>query len=199
MRVYCCGSSGTGKTTLCEHISNRYGFKKLPSAAREVFAGFGYASFEALMARPEAYEEFQTRVMRRQIEMEEEFGENFVADRCVDHFAFTALYATGLSRMYRTTSAVAYLDRLKKRSLDGSSLVFFVEPSRVVNAAARADPQGRAEYLDYDAVNQFAGAVKFILQSNGVRYFWINTDSRPERESFVDAQIDAAIGMPGTV
>jgi hypothetical protein len=199
MRVYLTAPSGSGKTTIAEHIASKYGLRKLPSAARQVFAGFGYASFEALMARPEAYAEFQNQVAARQCSLEEEFGDNFVSDRCVDHFAFRALYGTGSHRAYQNDQAQRYLHGLRKRSEAGTSLVFLVRPSRVVNAAALADPQGREAYLDWESVNRMAGAIQFILESNGIVYYWIDTDDRLDREKFVGAQIDAAIGLPGAV
>lgn len=90
-RVAFCGASGTGKSTLAEWVSDRYGLPLNPVGSRSVAQAMGFATAYDTDAAGKR-SEFQNRLVREKIAWEAERGE-FVTDRCTfDNLAYSMLH-----------------------------------------------------------------------------------------------------------
>jgi hypothetical protein len=91
MRVGFCGASGTGKTTLAEHIRDKYGVPMTPVGSRSVSRAMGFASpYEVDAAGKRA--EFQRRFLREKLAWEAEH-DSFVTDRStLDLIAYWSMH-----------------------------------------------------------------------------------------------------------
>lgn len=190
MRVYFCGSSGAGKTTCAAAVASRYGMKLLPSASRRALAESGFDTYALLLADEDGVRRFQEAVFRIQCEMEDDG--DFVSDRCVDHFVYQMMYAGMDESVYQSREGRRYVVELGFRAGSGSAVVFHVPPTRKVFEAALTQNE-RSEFLEWDAVNRFDGAIRFILWSNDVLHTRITTDDIDERCELAYSVIDAAI------
>lgn len=90
MKIQLAGAGGTGKTTLAQKISDKYGLTLLTSAAREVQKEFGLTTEnDQFRMSAEARFSMQMEIVRRQWKLYNE-TDSYVADRCViDQIAYT--------------------------------------------------------------------------------------------------------------
>ena len=194
MRILLAGCSGSEKTTCAEYLGEKYNLKVLPSAARAAFAKTGASSYAKLMGDPLEYGNFQRAVMMEQIRMENHAGSDYVSDRSVDQFAFCAIYGSGF-QAWNEPAGQGYLKRLKARTIAGEALVVRVAPTREVLEAALAQGS-RTEYLQWDRMNQFDGAVQFILKACDIPHKVLHVADLPVRKACLDLWIRELRGEP---
>lgn len=91
MRIALTGASGTGKTTLAQHISEAHGLPINPVGSRSVSKAMGFDSpYDVDRAGKRA--EFQRRLLIEKLEWESAH-ESFVADRTpLDNLAYTIMH-----------------------------------------------------------------------------------------------------------
>src|SRR5579884_1906638 len=91
MRIAFCGASGTGKTTLAEHVAKKYGLEMNPVGSRSVAKDMGFESpYDADKAGRRA--EFQRRLVDSKREWEATH-DSFVTDRTTfDNLTYMALH-----------------------------------------------------------------------------------------------------------
>jgi len=183
-RVYFVGSSGTGKTTLAAHVTKKWGLSPLPSASRSVQQESG-RSYADLRADLDAYNSFQLDVFKRQVKNEAEATGNYVSDRAFDFLIYTAMYGTVAWQIARSDTFRDYMTGLRLHD-DGAALMFFVRPTRETWRAAMKQNQ-RREFLKWEDVLRFDGAVKLILESHEMSYITIDTPVLADRIRQVDA------------
>ena len=186
-RVYFVGSSGTGKTTLAGHVTKKWGLLPLPSASRSVQAESG-KSYAELRADLDAYDSFQLAVFKRQVENEAKAAGNYVSDRAFDFLIYTAMYGTVAWQIARSDTFRDYMTGLRL-SDDGPALVFFVRPTRETWRAAMKE-NARREFLKWEDVLRFDGAVKLVLESHEMSYITIDTPVFADRVRQVDAVLN---------
>lgn len=93
MRIAITGSHGVGKTTLAQRLACDLGVSLLKEAAREVAAELYYPNTASIAFAPmDKKEDFQNKVLQRQI-TNEAVNRNFISDRAViDIYAYSAYY-----------------------------------------------------------------------------------------------------------
>src|ERR1041384_5815813 len=89
MRIYFVGSHATGKTTLCRHVSRRYGLPMITEVARAVLAEME-TCLDALRTDMDLVGEYQERVFARQVAVEHQHDGRFVSARALDHLPHAA-------------------------------------------------------------------------------------------------------------
>lgn len=186
IRVYLTGASGSGKTTLAKYISETFGLMQLPSISRVLMSRMGLTDkdFGKLLANKDEYTKFQRMILTAQFNLEEdeEYREknSFVSDRCVDHVIY-GTFGSGLGPYYAVSDDLAYyVEKLKKPN----SIVFFVRPTRECWRAAVEEGR-RLEFLDWDDMMRFDGALQLYLDFNDVQYVSIRTADMEERKKIV--------------
>jgi predicted ATPase len=178
MKIYFTGCHGSGKTTLARYTSTKYDTPLLPEVARMVLAE-RELQVDTLRSDIIAVNNYQTSVFTRQIE-EEKKHSSFVSDRClIDAAVYAAQHSLIASKLIRSAEFKSYLDELRT-----NSIIFFVRPSK---ATLKSD--GVREHLNWDGIVAIDAMIKFVLETNSIRYFQINTDNMQERIRLVDAVI----------
>ena len=86
MRIYFVGSHATGKTTLCRHVSRRYGLPMISEVARAVLAEME-TCLDVLRTDMDLVAEYQERVFARQIAV---LGHDRAVDEPDHHVRATA-------------------------------------------------------------------------------------------------------------
>lgn len=186
-RIYFVGASGVGKTTLAAHVEKKYGFPRLPSAARTTLAEFGEKDFSAVLNDRERYAAYQHAVFKRQVKMEAEAEGHYVSDRAFDHLVYSALYGTIAWQIARSDAYREYMTGLRCHD-DGPALFFLVRPTRAAFRQARKDGD-RKEYLVWEDICRFDGCMKLLLESNEMSYVSIDTPHLNDRIRLVEAII----------
>src|SRR5262249_12865207 len=98
VRIYFVGSHATGKTTLCRHVSRRYGVPMITEVARAVLAEME-TGLDALRTDMDLVAEYQERVIARQVAVERQHADHFVSDRAFDNLAYVAEHTTNAAAM----------------------------------------------------------------------------------------------------
>jgi hypothetical protein len=189
--IYFVGAAGTGKTTLATHIASKFHLPVLPSAARTVFDELYKATFKdwiTLMKDQQAYKEYQGFVLARQIDMENAAGGNFVTDRAFDNLIYTAMYGIDAHETFWSERFSDYLKKLVQPTKDFKPVLFFVRPSMECNDAALADGK-RSEFLVWEDVLRFDGALDFLMSITKVPHIPISTPRLRERKALIDAVV----------
>lgn len=179
MRVYFCGASSVGKTTLARMVAQRRGLRLLGEVARGVLAEREYPGGLTAMGGDLAeLTAYQVQVFERQIAMERLEGDNYVSDRAMDNLAYAAARAEPgtVARLLRSGGFPAYLERVR------SGAVFLVRPHRDL---VRAD--GVRFDAEWDEVVRTDGAVLALLAALDVPYVPVSCRDLADRLRVVDA------------
>jgi hypothetical protein len=176
MRIYFIGAHSTGKTTMARYVSRQTGLPLLPEVARMVLAERELA-METLRSDLDVVDSFQEEIFRRQMQVEKDI-DSFVSDRSFDNLAYAAQHARVLHKILNQKGLRQYIDGLKLPDVT----LFYIRP---VHATLRND--GIRETIDWDELIRIDGAIKFMLEMWGLRYFMISTGSMQERARLVDS------------
>lgn len=193
-RVFFCGSSGTGKTTLAEFVHATFGLPLIQldgAALAEQYGGF------AVLARDRAAADaYQLERTRRRIDLILASAGGCVSEHSIDEAAYSAFEARICWQIARGEPFQALVRHL--RGLDdriNATVLFHLRPNRLVNEAARnADAGRRDRFLDWDYVNQIDGAITYLLESHEIPYVPIDTPSLPDRRKLVQRVVTLATG-----
>jgi len=174
MRIYFVGSHATGKTTLCRHVSRRYGLPMITEVARAVLAEME-TCLDALRTDMELVAEYQERVFARQVAVEHQHDGRFVSDRAFDNLAYVAEHTTNAAAMMNDQRFRDYMRWVS----DG--VVFFLRPhhSLLKDDGVRAG-------VSWDSVVRIDGMVKLMLEQHGIAYLPIESVSMQERVRVVE-------------
>jgi predicted ATPase len=106
MRIALCGASGTGKTTIANHVAQKYGLPINPIGSRSVAKAMGFESpYDVDKAGKRA--EFQRCLLEEKRAWENDH-EAFVTDRTtLDNLAYTVLHAVHTIDEEEMTKSVA--------------------------------------------------------------------------------------------
>src|SRR5262245_27790133 len=174
MRIYFVGSHATGKTTLCRHVSRRYGLPMITEVARAVLAEME-TCLDALRTDMELVAEYQERVFARQVAIEHQHDGRFVSDRAFDNLAYVAEHTTNAAAMMNDQRFRDYMQWVSE------GVVFFLRPhpSLVKEDGVRAG-------VSWDSVLRIDGMVKLMLELHRVAYLPIESVSMQERVRAVE-------------
>lgn len=177
MRVYFCGASSVGKTTLARLVAKKYKLHLLHEVARNVLAERQYPGGLAAMAGDLGeVTSYQVEVFERQIAAEDSAGDDFVSDRMADNLVYAAIRAEAGTVHRLLAKEDGYLERVR------SGIVFFVRPHRHLlrNDGVRADAV-------WDEVLRQDGAVMMLLHLLHIPYIPISCPEIADRLRVVEA------------
>jgi len=120
---------------------------------------------------------FQEEIFKRQLDIEKG-QKSFVSDRSFDNLAYAAQHARVLNRVLESKRLKEYIRNMKGKD----TFLFYIRP---VKATLRND--GTREIVDWDEILRIDGAIKFMLEMWGLKYFMICSSSMQERTRLVDA------------
>src|SRR6187551_3817523 len=174
MRIYFVGSHATGKTTLCRHVSRRYGLPMISEVARAVLAEME-TGFDALRTDMELVGEYQERVFARQIAVEQQHEGRFVSDRAFDNLAYVAEHTTNAATMMNDQRFHDYMKWVRE------GIVFFLRPHQSL-----LKDDGVRAGVSWDSVLRIDGMVKLMLEQHGISYLPLESVSMQERVRAVE-------------
>jgi len=169
MRIYFVGSHATGKTTLCRHVSRRYGLPMISEVARAVLAEMETA-LDALRTDMELVAEYQERVFARQVAVERSHEGRFVSDRAFDNLAYVAEHTTNAGAMMNDARFRDYMKWVSQ------GIVFFVRPHQSL-----LKDDGVRAGVSWDSVLRIDGMVKLMLEQHQISYLPLESVSMQER------------------
>jgi nicotinamide riboside kinase len=169
MRIYFVGSHATGKTTLCRHVSQRYGLPMITEVARAVLAEME-TSLDALRTDMELVGEYQQRVFARQVAIEKLHNGTFVSDRAFDNLAYAAEHTTIVADLLDDTRFREYMQWVSE------GVVFYLRP----HASLLRDDGVRAG-VSWESVLRIDGMIKLMLEQYRISYLPLDSVSMQER------------------
>ncbi len=174
MRIYFVGSHATGKTTLCRHVSRRYGLPMISEVARAVLAEME-TSLDALRTDMDLIADYQERVFARQVEVEHAHKGRFVSDRAFDNLAYVAEHTTNAAQMMNDQRFHDYMKWVAE------GIVFFLRPHQSL-----LKEDGTRAGVSWDSVLRIDGMVKLMLEQHQISYLPIESVSMQERVRAVE-------------
>ena len=174
MRIYFVGSHATGKTTLCRHVSRRYGLPMITEVARAVLAEME-TCLDALRTDMELVAEYQERVFARQVAVERQHEGRFVSDRAFDNLAYVAEHTTNAAAMMNDQRFHDYMRWVSE------GVVFFLRPHQSL-----LKDDGIRAGVSWDSVLRIDGMVKLMLEQHGIAYLPLESVSMQERVRAVE-------------
>lgn len=174
MRIYFVGSHATGKTTLCRHVSQRYGLPMITEVARAVLAEME-TSLDTLRTDMDLVGEYQQRVFERQVAIEKLHNGTFVSDRAFDNLAYAAEHTTIVADML---SDPRFRDYMKWVS---EGVVFYLRPH-----ASLLREDGVRAGVSWESVLRIDGMIKLMLEQYRISYLPIDSVSMQERVRAVE-------------
>jgi predicted ATPase len=174
MRIYFVGSHATGKTTLCRHVSRRYGLPMISEVARAVLAEMETA-LDALRTDMDLVGEYQERVFARQVAVERSHEGRFVSDRAFDNLAYVAEHTTNAAVMMNDARFRDYMKWVSE------GVVFFVRPHQSL-----LKDDGVRAGVSWDSVLRIDGMVKLMLEQHQISYLPLDSVSMQERVRAVE-------------
>lgn len=174
MRIYFVGSHATGKTTLCRHVSQRYGLPMITEVARAVLAEME-TSLDALRTDMELVGDYQKRVFARQVAIEKLHNGTFVSDRAFDNLAYAAEHTTIVADMLNDPRFCEYMQWVAE------GVVFYLRP----HASLLRDDGVRAG-VSWESVLRIDGMIKLMLEQYRISYLPIDSVSMQERVRAVE-------------
>ena len=183
MRIYFVGSHATGKTTLCRHVSRRYGLPMISEVARAVLAEME-SSLDALRTDMELVAEYQKRVFERQVQVERLQGTGFVSDRAFDNLAYAAEHTLVLADLFNSEDYRKYVEWVSQ------GIVFFVRPHKDL-----LKEDGVRAGVTWESVLRIDGMIKFMLEQSRIPYLPIESVAMQERARAVDFVLKRTAGL----
>lgn len=199
-RVYFCGGSGGGKTTLAEHVSKAFNLSPLPSAAKAARESMGLTEEQAHRLTGADRDHYQMARWYAQVQIERDAvrtrPNGWVSERCIDPLVYTSAYAGASSEMFRGAEFTEAFDRLRGFPTQGvyhdnATVVFLVRATRESIEAA-ADGR-RDRFLDWDQNQRHEGALEWLLESNRILYFPVAGGTLIERVRLVTRVVALAV------
>jgi len=185
LKVYLVGAHSTGKTTILNHISERFEVNVIKETAREIIQKYG-GSLSEIRSNLDLSKKFQRDILQHQIQKEKRTDCPFVADRGLDILAYFAEYTKDLSNIIEKDYVKNYINSYKEDDV----IVFFIRPHNdlieedgirqdvSINDLYKMDGHIKFmfEYFDIDYIsisdkhlNERVRAVETILKNNGIR------------------------------
>lgn len=167
MRIYFCGPSASGKTTLAEWVAHELSLPVVESAARRLQREYGATPDEVRRGGRFA-DLMHENIIRTQISLEQRFiavKASFVSERCLDGVTYGIFQSSVARRVFTSPLFSWYTQQLCLPE----AVVFLVQPMREAYEAAQAEGD-RAAWLDWEEINQMYGSMLTLLQILGIPY-----------------------------
>lgn len=180
MKVYFVGAFSEGKTTIKKKIADRFSFLAVPEQFRVVVAEHEeIKSLSEFRINTTNVARLQQETIIRQHEAELEAyakNKNIVACRSIDSLTFMAFFGE-IGSTYKVRDCEVYKSYVQWIKED--SLTFFLQPNRkLINNDGFRD-------TDWDLALQISGAVRMLLEYEGIDYIPIETASSADREKII--------------
>ena len=182
MRVYFAGAFSEGKTSLKNKIAEHYKLTPIPEQVRVISAEREIVSLEKLRIDTSSIDEFQWETLKRQFESEKIIGKNFVSCRCIDNVAFLAFFGSRghLSAVRATKVYKDYVEWLKR---DDVTIFYMLPQKRLITGDGFRD-------TDQDLALQISGAVRMVLEMEGLNYIPVHPLAASDRERIIFNYLD---------
>lgn len=171
LKIFLVGAHSTGKTTILEHIYERYNINKIHETAREIIQKYG-GSLKDIRCDLELSKRFQRDIIEQQIEKEKRTDNPFIADRGLDIIAYFCEHTLDTSEILSKDYVREYLNKYK----DDESVVFFIRPEKCL-----IEDDGVREDLSPEDIYKMDGIIKYILESYNINYITLRTKNLNER------------------
>lgn len=175
-RIYLCGAHSTGKTTILEHVSERFEVNTVKETAREIIQKYG-GNLCDIRSNLEISKKFQRDILQQQIQKEKRTEEPFIADRGLDILAYFSEYTKDLSRVVEKEYVKNYIESYK----DDDVIVLFIRPHKDL-----IEEDGIREDLTIEDLHKMDGHIKFIFEYFDIDYISIDTKHLNERVRAVE-------------
>lgn len=164
-------------------VKQHYNLPMITEVARSVL-GELETDFAHLRTDVDLVGEYQKEVFCRQMEVEKQYGDNFVSDRAFDNLAYAADHTLVLHQLLAPPSGpnsvfTAYLEHFR------TGIVFFLRPHPELckNDLVRQDAQ-------WTSVVRIDGMVKLLLELFEIPYIPIESLSMQERVRAISYILD---------
>jgi predicted ATPase len=178
MRIYFCGPSASGKTSVANELAKRLGLPQVPSAARQVLAALGCTPQQVRDRNDEASSTYQHAVFATQLANEKaaDQGRGFISDRCIDVLVYASFQSRAAHSIYMTQEFADYGASL----CSADALVFLFAPWREGVEAAQ-QTQERSMWLQWDELNRWYGGARVMLDCCAIPYVPVESENFEER------------------
>ena len=122
---------------------------------------------------------FQEALVVKQVELETKAGDNFVTERSIDPFIYTAFQADNTCALWAKYGLKRIADLTRP-----DVVLLLVAPS--YHAFQYAQRQGeRRAWLDWEEINRMYGAMRFLLEVSAIPYTPVLPGDRREQLALV--------------
>lgn len=183
MRIYFAGAFSEGKTLLKNKVAKEYNLTAIPEQVRVIAGERELESLAPIRIHPDQVEEFQIETLKRQFESEKAVGDNFVSCRCIDNVAFLGFFG-GRYSLNRLRNSKIYKEYINWLTM-GDEVIFYMLPHKnLISSDGFRD-------TDWELALQISGAVKMVLEMEGVRYIPVHPLAASDRERIIFNYIDS--------
>lgn len=176
MRMYLIGAHSTGKTTILEHILDRYEINAIKETAREIIPKYG-GDLEEIRSNLDMTKKFQRDILQQQIEKEKRTNKPFIADRGLDILAYFAEHTKDLSNITKKDYVIEYIESYKEDDV----ITIFVRPHESL-----IKEDGIRENLSKKDLYRIDGSIKFMLEYFNIDYITLDSKHLNERIRLVE-------------
>lgn len=176
MRIYLVGAHSTGKTTLLNYVRESYNINTISEVARDVINKYG-GSLRKIYNDIYVAEMFQMDIIEEQMRREKETEPPFICDRSLDILAYFANYTKCTENVLKNEYVQRYIETFK----DPDVVVMLIYPKMEL-----LEGDGIRVDLDTEDIFIIHGMIKYILESNNIKYMLLNTKNQNERARFLD-------------
>lgn len=188
MRVYFAGAFSEGKTSLKNKVAIKYGLTPIPEQVRVISAEQEIISLEKLRADTAAVEKFQIEALHRQFESEKPYKNGLVSCRCIDNVAFLGFFGKRDS-LYTLRKSETYLNYVEWLSEPDVEIFYILPQKKLISSDGFRD-------TDWELALQISGAVRMILEVEGLKYVPIHPLSAADRERLIFNYLDNVRQLP---
>lgn len=185
MRIYLAGAFGEGKTLLKNVIADRYKLTTIPEQVRVITAEQEIESLAKLRSNTDAVVKFQTEALSRQYKSELALGDNFVSCRCIDIVTFLAFFG-GRDSLYLIRNSKVYDDYINWLFYEDVHIFYILPQKSLIKSDGFRD-------TDWELALQISGAVRFLLDFEGIKYMPIHPLTQSDREKIIFNHLDTII------
>jgi len=182
MRVYFAGAFSEGKTTLKNKVAQHYNLFAIPEQIRVLAVEKDIESISKYRVNTDNVTDLQKETLRRQYESEKMHAGGLASCRCIDSVAFLAFFGRKGS-FYEFRNDNTYLEYISWLR-DPDAHIFYMEPKR------KLITEDGFRDTNWELALQISGAVRMILEVEGLEYIPITTDSSADREKIIFSYLD---------
>jgi len=182
MRVYFAGAFSEGKTTLKNKVAAKYNLFPIPEQIRVLAAEKDIDNLQNYRINTDNVTKLQEETLLRQYETEKLYGKNLASCRCLDSVAFLAFFGRKGS-FFNFRNSNTYLEYVSWLREPDAHIFYILPQKNLLSGDGFRD-------TDWELGLQISGAVRMILEVEGLDYIPISTSSSADREKIIFSYLD---------